>query len=386
MKSASEGGPSRGRAVAKSPVNATSPSICTVLTAPLERLDVLSLEAWDQVWRRNQHFIAGIAAEGSARRIVMHAPAAKLSHVPRSRPLPRVEVRTPHLLLPPGKGGRAVIGWELRRSTRAADLLWINDPIAGVRCLRRGRPAVYDVTDDWRHAELRAADRSLLVEAEDVLARQAGTIVCSEVLADRWQERYGFRPPVVQNGVDLEAHAGAVPIVFPDPGPHIVYVGTLHHERLDIGLLERLTRDLPQALVDLVGPDSLSVSAKDRLLATGRVRLHGPVPHHQVPGVMAAADVLICPHVVSPFTLSLDAIKSWEYLASGRPVVATPSSGFQHLEGTPGLSLATARTFSDAVSSALERRHGHWPGRAVEASWSRRSSDFFRALREQARA
>lgn len=44
---------------------------------------------------------------------------------------------------------------------------------------------------------------------------------------------------------------------------------------------------------------------------------------------MRAFDVLICPHVVSAFTLSLDAIKAYEYAAAGRPVVATPTSGFQ---------------------------------------------------------
>ena len=33
--------------------------------------------------------------------------------------------------------------------------------------------------------------------------------------------------------------------------------------------------------------------------------------------------MLICPHLVDEFTLSLDAIKAHEYLATDRPVVAT---------------------------------------------------------------
>ena len=60
---------------------------------------------------------------------------------------------------------------------------------------------------------------------------------------------------------------------------------------------------------------------------------------------MASADVLVCPHRVDSFTLSLDAIKSFEYVASGRPVVATPTSGFQALAEYEGVHVVDSARF-----------------------------------------
>ena len=50
-----------------------------------------------------------------------------------------------------------------------------------------------------------------------------------------------------------------------------------------------------------------------------------------MPGYLQHADVVIVPHVVSPFTESLDPIKAYECLAVGRPTVATPVPGFREL-------------------------------------------------------
>ena len=61
------------------------------------------------------------------------------------------------------------------------------------------------------------------------------------------------------------------------------------------------------------------------------VHLLGPVPYDQVPAFLQHADVVIIPHLVNPFTESLDPIKAYECLAAGRPTVATPVAGFRDL-------------------------------------------------------
>jgi glycosyltransferase involved in cell wall biosynthesis len=62
---------------------------------------------------------------------------------------------------------------------------------------------------------------------------------------------------------------------------------------------------------------------------------------------------VIAPHRVNAFTLSLDAIKSYEYLASGRRIVATPTSGFQSLTQRLGIHVVTPREFIDTISRTL---------------------------------
>jgi teichuronic acid biosynthesis glycosyltransferase TuaH len=125
---------------------------------------------------------------------------------------------------------------------------------------------------------------------------------------------------------------------------------------------------MPAGRLHLVGPDSLSAATRSSLSSHPRITLHGSVPASDVPSWLVAFDVLICPHVVTPFTLSLDAIKAYEYLATSLPVVATPTSGFQELEA-PGL-VVTSINFANAVcqaavrSESFEREVPAWDDRA----------------------
>ena len=258
--------------------------------------------------------------------------------------------------------------------------MWINDARLGLRVLRLGQPAVYDVTDDWRSSDIPIDERDALVRAEDQLATRAATVVCSRVLAERWASRYGFAAAVVQNGVDLRAHTQAVPRRLAGPGPHAVYVGTLHKERLDVALIVQLASSLDRGQIDLVGPDCLDEWSRNALLNTGRVVFHGPVGHTEVPSIMAAADVLLCPHRVDEFTMSLDAIKSFEYLATTRPIVSTPTSGFQLLGDVPGLRVVPVSGFAAAVRQALNQPPGGWVGRAAGAGWDLRARQFAEVL------
>lgn len=341
------------------------------------RVALLSLEPWDGVWRRNQHLAHQLVTQRLVGSLVFVEPPVKLRHKAPQQPELELRTVTPHLVLPRQRGGSALLRAELRGFTRRVDVLWVNDPVSGAACLRPGVRAVYDVTDDWRSADIPDSERAQLVTAEDVLAKRAQTVVCSQVLAERWSERYGIRPPVVQNAADTAAYRDAEPEQLPGLGPHVVYVGTLHRERLDVRLLVELAQSSAVGQVDLVGPDCLDEVSRETLLAAGVV-LHGPVDHTRVPAIMAGADVLLCPHRVDAFTMSLDAIKAFEYLATDRSVVATPSSGFQDLSA-PGLQVVPARDYVAAVVHAL-RSPARWPGRPTDGGWPARARRFAELL------
>ena len=78
----------------------------------------------------------------------------------------------------------------------------------------------------------------------------------------------------------------------------------------------------------LLGPDALEATERSTLERAGVVLL-GARPSAEVPAYLQHADVLVVPHVVTPFTDSLDPIKLYEYQAAGRPVVSTPVAGFR---------------------------------------------------------
>jgi teichuronic acid biosynthesis glycosyltransferase TuaH len=341
----------------------------------------LSPDPWDGVWRRNQHLAAGLVdARGVESVLYVEPPVGGLAvRAHRHRPRAGLEVVTPPLLVPRTHGGHRVLAAWLRRTVCGADVLWVNDPVAGSGVLPVGLPALYDVTDDWRTMPQSAAQRARIVAAEDALADAARTVVCSEVLAARWRERYGVDAAVVRNGVDVAAVRRAAPRPLAGCAPHLVYIGTLHANRIDGALVAALTET---GTVHLIGPDHLEPDTR-RLLVSAGVRLYGAVPFEQVPSWLVSADVLLCPHVVDDFTLSLDAIKAHEYLATDRPIVATPTSGFQSITA-PGLAVVGSGRFADAVRAATStgRRYSRLP----PCSWRERVNEFAAVLKDVADA
>jgi glycosyltransferase involved in cell wall biosynthesis len=221
-----------------------------------------------------------------------------------------------------------------------------------VRCAGSVDRVLYDVTDDWRHSERPARLTRRLVAAEGRLATTAATVVCSDVLAERWSQRYAVTATVVHNAASLPSYREVAPVGLPGDSPHIGYVGTLHEDRLDIDLLLRIAGSPQVGSVHLVGPDAMSAATRDRLAVVGSIHNHGAVPAADVPSWLVAMDTLVLPHVVTDFTMSLDAIKAYEYLAAQKPIVATPTSGFQDL-AAPGLAVVEANVFVAAVEATL---------------------------------
>ncbi len=158
---------------------------------------------------------------------------------------------------------------------------------------------------------------------DELLLRSAEIVtVCSPALAE---SRRPVRPVVVvPNGVDPLRFATPTPrpADLPD-SPTAVYVGTLHDERLDVPLSCSLADELPHVQFVYVGPDSLQTRSRALLQQRPNVHLLGARDHDDVPSYYQHADVVIVPHLVSPFTESLDPIKAREILAVGTPTVST---------------------------------------------------------------
>jgi glycosyltransferase involved in cell wall biosynthesis len=102
----------------------------------------------------------------------------------------------------------------------------------------------------------------------------------------------------------------------------------------------------------------------------------GARPSGDVPSYLQHADVLVVPHVVTPFTDSLDPIKLYEYQAAGRPVVATPVAGFRDVDDDR-VTVADHETFVSAVVAGVAsaaQLNGPLLDSApsADADWSRR--------------
>ncbi len=316
----------------------------------------VSLEEWDEIWRRNQFLCAGLARRFPDQKTLFCGPPravaqllrrgdiAGLRHqATRAVPgLPNVHIMCPFRPLPNSLPGarrinEAAMRFQVRAQARKLGIddaiLWLN-PHDAVHMAGRmnERAVVYDITDDWILAADSKRERALVRRQDKRLCRAADlVVVCSRALEQsrRAQSRHILLLP---NGVDVEHYKNVsrpAPRKSAWPAPVLGYTGSLHPARIDVDLVIALARAFPQGTIALVGPDSLDARARGSLAKQKNIRLPGAVAYACIPETMAQFDVCIVPHVESSFTESLNPIKLWEYLASGKPVVSTNVAGFR---------------------------------------------------------
>jgi glycosyltransferase involved in cell wall biosynthesis len=361
----------------------------------------VSLENWDEIWRRNQFLCAELAARFPGRKILFVEPArrgadatlhplAEYSNIVRLRP----RKLAPNAL-PLGRQinenafRRAVVG-AMRSLEITEPWLWINaHDAAHLAGALNERAVIYDITDDWTLTDLPPQEKQRIVAQDEYLCRRADlTIVCSQALYDS-RKAVTKKILLLQNGVHLERYRNLEQYSDSAPQwPHPVfgYTGTLHAERVDADLVLALAREYSAGSVVLIGPDALDAATRARLAAQPNVHLTGAIAYNAVPRHMAGFDVCIVPHRESPFTESLNPLKLWEYLACGKPVAATNVAGFReyaalcHIgSGEAGFLNACRNALAENDESRISARQA-----AVAAhSWDARVDELLCALAEQ---
>lgn len=377
----------------------------------------VAMEDWDNVWRRNQPIAAEFARRVPSRKLLYMGLPIDISHGIRKfslKPLREALRRTRKLESPPGFSNiflfnpvkwlpntlpfcQQINRWierrQLQRASRQLGLkrpiLWLNPHYALHLVKRAGESlVVYDIGDDW--TQIKQAPwlrRQTIAEDEELCRRADVLIVVSEHLRNL---KKNFSPciHVIPNGVYAERYTGIAkgsvtphPALADWPRPVIAYTGTIHEERVDLPMVEKIADAFPNATVALIGPSLLDEVTTRRMKSHPNLRMPGSFPFEEMPQVMSAFDVCLVPHVISPFTESLSPLKLYEYLASGLPVAATPVPGFRdypewiHLGSDAGEMIAAIRRALSEPRAMRTRRQkaaeGHsWDARmdAIEAA------------------
>lgn len=121
----------------------------------------------------------------------------------------------------------------------------------------------------------------------------------------------------------LEAEQAPVPLDMSSISKPIVgYVGALQSIRLDIGIIEYLAKKRVDYNIVLVGPEDLNFE-KSELHKLKNVYFLGAKDPAELPGYISAFTVCINPQILNEVTIGNYPRKIDEYLAVGKPVVAT---------------------------------------------------------------
>ncbi|UII30959.1 glycosyltransferase [Fulvivirga ulvae] len=121
------------------------------------------------------------------------------------------------------------------------------------------------------------------------------------------------------------------------PGPVIGYLGFLTSMRLDIALMEHLAETMKEGSLVLVGPEDEDFK-QSRLHDMDNVYFLGNKQSHELPEYIGAFDVAINPQAVNDLTIGNYPRKVDEYLAMGKPVVATYTEAMIYFENHVYLS------------------------------------------------
>jgi glycosyltransferase involved in cell wall biosynthesis len=296
-------------------------------------------------------------------------------------------------LPPANRLNRRVAAMVLRRwlaSRPGVRLLWIDDDLAAWTAGRLVESAVvYDVSDldwtftkSWNRGHLRKGLHQAVSAADLVLAS-------SSALPERLPA--SRRPPhVVPNGCDPLRFASDGPITEKLTHlrtPLLGYAGAIDTRAFDGELVAAVARDRPEWTFVLIGPSTPSGRAP--LTGLPNVHLLGAVSFGEVPALLRSCDVCLIPYQVGGLIDYVHPKKLYEYLALGKPVVATPLPSLSRLDGVH-LAGGPAQ-FAAAIEMALESCRcpdaaARRQALAIRNSWAERGRQVRALLTELERA
>lgn len=352
---------------------------------------VIANVAWDSIWQRHQtiaEFLArdrdvifceipGVRAVGWADlgRIFRRLRAQRRA-APANLP-PRLRLLRPFVLPASNALFCAFNDWQMKRlvarepALRAGVGLIFNYSVARTALQLIARVAhrrlVFDCTDDLPEVrgvpDFFAADEKRLLQQADL------TIVPSRILEMR-------KGPLARRCVRLP-HGALVerfllpPKTAPTAGRlTLLYYGHLHRQHLDFTLLHAIAQARPEWRLILVGPVVTPHAFPPN------VELPGRQPHEKLRDFAAQADVLLLPYVLNRYTEAVLPAKTYECLATGRPVVATPLSELlTDLSGPMSFAIdanAWVRAIEQAVAADTPGLQQARVALARENSWEAR--------------
>jgi glycosyltransferase involved in cell wall biosynthesis len=213
--------------------------------------------------------------------------------------------------------------------------------------------------NDDDHGAKKGIDPESFYAAEKAFALRADAILCSapEITARMRQlnDHVYDAPNVADTAMFATAlDDGAVDAALAAlPGPRVVFVGAIQAHTVDVPLVVELATARPDWSLAFVGPVGTGDPGTDisAMAALPNVHLLGPRRYQELPAVLRGADAAMLPYLTEGAMRSVFPMKTYEYLAAGRPVVTTPLPALAGLGGVA--RAATGAEFATRLDEAM---------------------------------
>lgn len=268
----------------------------------------------------------------------------------------------------------------LREDAQCGQLVSIVD-LPFWRCIAQSLPGntlVYDCMD--YHAGFGTNGEAMLQEEDALISEADLVITTSQRLHDLIAET---RPNVlIRNGAEVAFFASKPErLMARGERPVIGYFGAIS-EWFDIGLVVSVAKALPDCDFVFVGSTfGCDVRAAEKL---PNVRFLGEKPYAELPAFLHAFDVCLIPFLITELTRCTNPVKVYEYLAAGKPVVATPLPELEAIEApvhiaadAPAFVTAICQGLAEQADQALSANRAAW---AQANDWQSRTEALQAAL------
>lgn len=171
--------------------------------------------------------------------------------------------------------------------------------------------------------------------SEPLLISKADAVCANSLYLKNYASKYNVQSYYVGQGCEVQEfvkEGQPLPLDMSTiSGPVIGYCGMLTAKRLDIDLIAFIANQRPEWNVVLVGPLDKEFS-ESVLPSLKNVFLLGGKQPHELPAYVRHFDICINPQLLNQMTIGNYPRKIDEYLAAGKPVVATHTETMKYFE------------------------------------------------------
>lgn len=193
-----------------------------------------------------------------------------------------------------------------------------------------GKKIIYDCMDNYK--KFSGNDENKTRDNEFKLLKIADTVFVSSEDLYRELMAYGLdlseKMIIVNNGVDISmfhsekyGESDIAEIFRNDKQRKVCYVGTIS-DWVDLDLISDVARVNRDISFYFVGPIDETVGVY-KYNDVRNMYFTGVQPYESIPNILSNIDIAIMPFVINDLVLSVNPVKIYEYLAMGKPVIAS---------------------------------------------------------------
>ena len=220
-----------------------------------------------------------------------------------------------------------------------------------------------------------------------LIAKSDICVANSTYLAD-YCRKYNPNSFYVGQGCDIEEFtqfkAPKPPDVANIKSPIIGYVGAIQSIRLDVDLIKSIALKLPDASIVLVGPED-DVFKDSDLHNINNIYFLGAKHTNMMPAYVQSFDVCINPQIINDITIGNYPRKIDEYLAMGKPVVATKTLAMDVFKDHVYLC-DTANDYITSINDALKNNSAELQQQRIKFAsthtWENSVKNIYEAINE----